>query len=45
MKEIFMFNTVKLEWIDQWLKSEREAMVLYDSVYVMLCLNMKLTCL
>lgn len=28
MKEIFMFNAVMLEWIDLWLKGEREAMIL-----------------
>lgn len=38
-----MFNTVKLEWINQWYKSEREAMIMRDSVYIVLHPKMKLT--
>lgn len=40
-----MFNTGKLEWIAQLLKSESEAVVMHDSVSIKLYPNRKLTLL
>lgn len=34
---------MKLEWIDRWLSSERETMIMYDTVYIKLYLQMKLS--
>lgn len=36
-----MFNIVKLEWINQWYKSEREVMIMRDFVYVVFYFKMK----